>query len=574
MGPGDPRGQLREAVRREPRNPMAWIVLGDAELEAGDAHAGEAACRQALQLAPGHPEALARLGRAQWMQRRHADAVASLRAAAAAAPGHPGIAVWLGHALEDAGEAEAAADAYARAHALAPGEPQLAAYLLAWRRRLCDWRGLDALAGQVRAAVRDGRAAIEPFAFLSEDGTPAEQLRCARLRAEQVSRVIRRLPPAPPRRAAGAIRVGLLSNGFGAHPTGLLTVALLEALRNETALDTHLFALNPDDGSPIRRSLQAATRLHDLAGRNHAQVALAIRDAGIDVLFDLRGWGGGGMPEVLAMRPAPVQVNWLAYPGTSGAPWIDYALADGFVLPAALEPHFSETVVRLPRCFQPSDTRRPLTAPPPREACGLPATGTVFCCFNNSYKLNPASVARALAVLRGVPGSVLWLLSGPGDADRRLRDFARQQGVDPARLVFMPKQPHADYLARLRHADLFLDTAPYNAHTTASDALWAGCPVLTVPGDTFAARVAGSLNHHLGMPAMNVADDAAFVTRAIELGRDAAAMVALRDELARRRGDSGLFDMDAFARDFTAAVRAMADGSARDAPVGEAPEPR
>jgi len=557
MQHADPRQQARLATQRAPHDAMAWIILADAELEAGDAVAGEAACHRALSLRPGHPEALARLGRAQWMLGRRDDAVASLRAAASTAPNHPGIAVWLGHALEDNGEAEAASDAYARAHALAPGEPQLAAYLLAWRRKLCDWRDLDALSAQVRDAVRRGHAAVEPFAFLSEDASAAEQLQCARLRATHIARHVRPLPPPPPR-SAGAIRTGFLSNGFGAHPTGLLTVALFESLVGHADLDIHLFALNRDDGSPIRQRLQAATTLHDISGRNHLQIANAIRDAGIDVLFDLRGWGGGGVPEVLAMRPAPVQVNWLAYPGTSGAPWIDHVLADGFVLPDTLAAHFSEQVVRLPRCFQPSDTSRQLMQPPSRAECGLPAEGVVLCCFNNSYKLNPRSVARLLAVLRGVPGSVLWLLSGPGRADDRLRAAAQAQGIDPQCLVFMRKQPHAEYLARLQHADLFLDTEPYNAHTTASDALWAGCPVLTRPGDTFAARVAGSLNHHLGMQAMNVDTDEAFIARAIELGRDAQALAAVRAELAVRRRDGRLFDMDGFARDFAAAVRAMA----------------
>ena len=174
-------------------------------------------------------------------------------------------------------------------------------------------------------------------------------------------------------------------------------------------------------------------------------------------------------------------------------------------------------------------------------------------------------MARALAVLREVPGSVLWLLSGPGRADERLREFAQGQGVEPQRLVFMPKQPHAEYLARLQHADLFLDTEPYNAHTTASDALWAGCPVLTRPGETFAARVAGSLNHHLGLDAMNVDSDAAFVARAVDLGRDPQALAALRATLMqRRRGTSGLFDMPGFARDFAAAVRTMAHGTGLD----------
>jgi predicted O-linked N-acetylglucosamine transferase (SPINDLY family) len=555
----DPLGAARQAVEREPHNPIAWIVLAEAALDAGDAATGEAAVQRALVLAPGHPEALARLGRAQWMQRRFDEATRSLRAAAAAAPSHPGIALWLGHVLEDSGEAEAAAEAYAHAHALARDEPQLAAHRLAWQRKLCDWRDLDALSAQVREAVHSGKAAVEPFAFLSEDAGPEEQLRCARLRAAPLARAIVAFPPAPPAAPGTPVRLGLLSNGFGAHPTGLLTVAMLEALQDMPGVEAHLFALNADDGSSVRARLEkAAHQWHDVHGLAHARVASRIRAAGIEVLVDLRGWGGGGAPEVLAMRPAPVQVNWLAYPGTSGAPWMDYVIADRFVLPDALAPHFSEYVLRLPRCFQPSDSRRPIAPAPPRESCGLPPKGVVFCCFNNSYKLNPSSIGRALRVLQQVPGSVLWLLSGPGRADERLRAFADAHGVAPERLVFMRKQPHPDYLARLQHADLFLDTHPYNAHTTASDALWAGCPLLTCPGDTFAARVAGSLNHHLGLPAMNVADDAAFVATAAALGNTPEQLASLRAALAERRKVSGVFDMTGFAADFATAVRWMA----------------
>jgi predicted O-linked N-acetylglucosamine transferase (SPINDLY family) len=552
------RQQAREAVSRAPQDAIAWIVLAEAELDAGDVAAGEAAVHRALALRPGHPEALARLGRAQSMRGLRAEAATTLRAAAATAPQHPGIAVWLGHVLEDAGEAEAAAEAYSRAYALAPHEPQIAAYLLAWRRKLCDWRDLDVLSRQVRDAVRTSRAAVEPFAFLSEDASAAEQLQCARLRARMIAAQVRPLPPAPRADASAPVRAGFVSNGFGAHPTGLLTVALFEAL-HDTPVEVHLFALNRDDGSPIRARLQvAAHRWHDVSSQPHAAIAHRIRDAQIDVLFDLRGWGGGGAPEVFAMQPAPVQVNWLAYPGTSGAPWIDYVLADRYVLPDTLTPHFSEAVAWLPRSFQPSDTARELPPAPSRADCSLPDEGAVLCCFNNSYKLNPASVSRALAVLRGVPGSTLWLLSGPGEADARLRAYAQAEGVAPSRLVLMPKQPHAAYLARLRNADLFLDTGPYNAHTTASDALWAGCPVLTRPGATFAARVAGSLNHHLGLDEMNVDDDASFVERAVALGRDRAMLDDVRARLATARSHASLFDMAGFARDFTSVVQTMA----------------
>ncbi|KAA8918350.1 UDP-N-acetylglucosamine-peptide N-acetylglucosaminyltransferase [Xanthomonas sontii] len=551
----DERLQLQAAVRRDPQDFLAWVMLADAELGAGAVAAGEQAAVRALQLRPGHPEALARLGRVRWTQDRHAEAAHALREALRQAPQHPGIAVWLGHALEDNGEAEAAAQAYAHAHALLPQEPSIAAYLLNWRRKLCDWRGLDTLSQQVRSAVQQGHPAIEPFAFLNEDAGADEQLRCARNRAQALARSLAPLPAAQVRRD-GALRIGFLSNGFGAHPTGLLTVALFERLRAHADLQVHLFALNGDDRSALRARLQAAAHAwHDVAGQPHRQIAQRIRDTGIDLLFDLRGWGGGGTPEVLVLRPAPVQVNWLAYPGTSGAPWIDYVVGDAYALPPALAAHYSERVLWLPRAFQPSDDTRVVGTPPTRRDCGLPERGTVFCCFNNSYKLGPRSMARMLEVLRQVPDSVLWLLSGPGQADDRLRAAAAAAGVDPTRLRFMPKLAHPDYLARYGHADLFLDTHPYNAHTTASDALWAGCPVLTCPGSTFAARVAGSLNHQLGLDEMNAANDAAFVATAVRLGRDPVALQALRERLQARRADSGLFDMRGFADDFAALLR-------------------
>lgn len=551
------RQQLQQAITRQPGDFVAWVMLADLELEAGDIAAGEQAARRALQLRPNHPEALARLGRVAWMAGAHADAAKLLGQASALAPEHPGIALWLGHALEDANDAEGASAAYRRAHALMPGEPYIAAQRLAWQRRLCDWQDVDALAAQVRGALVSGQGVVEPFAFLSEDASAAEQLACARARAAAVAASVRPLPPAK-LRERGPLRVGFLSNGFGAHPTGLLTVALLEQMSRDPALQLHLFALNADDGSRIRQRLQAATRLHDMAGLRHADTAARIRAQGIDLLFDLRGWGGGGTPEVLAMRPAPLQLNWLAYPGTSGASWLDAVIADDFTLPSSLEPHYSERVLRLPRAFQPSDNTRVLEPAPDRVACGLPAQGTVFCCFNNSYKLNPRSMGRAFAVLQAVPGSVLWLLSGPGQADARLRSAAQAAGLDPARLVFMAKLPHPQYLARYQLADLFLDTNPYNAHTTASDSLWAGCPVLTCPGATFAARVAGSLNHQLGLEHMNVADDASFVATASALGNDPAALAAVRAELAQARERSGLFDMAAFARDLSALLQQLA----------------
>ncbi|WAC64867.1 tetratricopeptide repeat protein [Pseudoxanthomonas sp. SL93] len=555
--PRSARAQLRQRVQHAPLDFIAWVMLADAELDHGDAEAGLRAAAQALALRAGHPEALARLGRGHWMQGRHAQATDALRQAATQAPQHPGIALWLGHALEDAGEAEAAAQAYEHAYRLLPDEPLFAAHLLNWRRKLCDWRDLERLSAQVRAAVRDGGGVVEPFAFLSEDTRADEQLACARARAQVIARSIAPLPAPAQETGDGTLRFGFLSNGFGAHPTGLLTVAFFEAMRAHAEASVHLFALNADDRSPIRQRLEEATTLHDVAGLSHGEVAQRIREQQIDILYDLRGWGGGGTPEVLARRPAPLQVNWLAYPGTSGAPWMDYVLADRFALPPALVPGYSEQVAWLPGAFQPSDTRRGIGTPPDREDCGLPLSGVVYACFNNSYKLNPGSFTRMLDILKQVEGSVLWLLSGPGLADERLRAAARAQGVDAGRLVFMRKLPHADYLARYRHADLFLDCNPYNAHTTASDALWAGCPVLTRPGETFASRVAGSLNHHLGLDDLNTASDADYVRLAVTLGRDAGARDVLRTRLKLAREHAGLFDMARFATGFLQLARRM-----------------
>ncbi|HLM54069.1 MAG TPA: tetratricopeptide repeat protein [Pseudoxanthomonas sp.] len=554
-GPPDERQRLRHAVAVNPADFIAWVMLSDAELDRGDAHAGLQASMRALQLRPSHPEALARQGRAHWMRGEHALAVSALRSAVAGAPDHPGMALWLAHALEDAGEAEDAALGYQRAYHLMPDEPVCASHLLNWRRRICDWRDLDRLSAEVRRAVASGRPGMEPFGFLSEDAGPDEQLACARLSA-------RRITAAPAAQAeadaqAPVLRMGFLSNGFGSHPTGLLTVALFEAIGRLPEVEAHLFALNRPDHGETGRRLRQAARVHEVAGLAHGAVARRIKERAVQLLFDLRGWGGGGRPEVLAMRPAPVQVNWLAYPGTSGAPWMDFVLADGFVLPDALAAHFSERVMRLPRCFQPSDTARRVEGGVSRGECGLPPDGFVFCCFNNSYKLNPRSFGRMLAALRAVERSVLWLLSGPGRADRRLRMEAERHGVDPQRLVFMAKQPHAAYLQRYRHADLFLDTNPYNAHTTASDALWAGCPVLTLPGATFASRVAGSMNHHLGLHEMNVDSDESFIARATALATDPAELSRVRLRLRQARSEPGLFDMAGFAQDFVDASRAM-----------------
>lgn len=550
------------ASRAAPGHLGAWLNLAAAELALGHAMACERIARMILKQT-AHAQASLLLAQSLGAQGRFDEAVAACLEGERHAPADASLPYQRGQLADELKDPEQAAQAHARALAIDPDLGGALAQLVFTRRQLCDWRDLDALSDRLRTAVAAGAGDVAPFGFLAEPASAAEQLVCARNFAASVQRRVGPLHEGgrsmPPRRGADApLRIGFASNGFGYHPTGLLTVAFFEALCRRP-IELHLFATGEADGSTIQQRLRAAaTHWHELAGSTMAEMAGRMAACKLDLLVDLRVWGGGNISEALARRPAPLQVNWLAYPGTSGAAWIDYVIADREVLPAHLHAAFSEKVAWLPRCFQPSDPGRAVGAPPPRTGCGLPASGVVYACFNNSYKLDARSLGRMFAILRQVPGSVLWLLSGPGDSNRRLAAIAAADGIAANRLVFMAKLPHADYLARYRHADLFLDTATYNAHTTASDAIWAGCPVLTSPGQTFASRVAASLNAHLGMHELNVADDAAFIDFAVRIGHDRAARDALHDRLAAGRTRSGLFDMEAFAGDFLALATRMA----------------
>jgi predicted O-linked N-acetylglucosamine transferase (SPINDLY family) len=563
------------AARAQQDHAAAWLNLAAVELALGESADAERDARHALALEPGHPQGLMLLGNVLAARHRYADAESAYAAGARAAPVDARFPYQAALMAEEQGRLRDAVALHARALSLDPSLDPALSQLVFLKRQLGDWTDLDALSDRLRARVAAGAPGIAPFAFLAEPAGADEQLRCAQRAAaaiEAAAAPLRRtLGWRHEGRAAGPerLRVGFASNGFGNHPTGLLIVAMIEALAEER-IDAVMFATSPDDGSTIRRRLRAASaQWHDADGLAPIALASRMREAKLDLLIDLRGYGGGSVAEALALCPAPVQIGWLAYPGTSGAPWIDYVIADEIVLPANLRAQFSEAVAHLPRCFQPSDTTRAIADPPSREACGLPPEGPVFVSFNNRYKLNPPSMQRMFAVLRAVPEATLWLLAGREGADERLRSAARDAGVAPARLAFMPKLPHAEYLSRYRHADLFLDTTPYNAHTTASDAIWAGCPVLTTAGGTFASRVAASLNAHLGMPELNAADDAAFVETAVRVGRDGAFRAALRARLAERRESSGLFDMRAFARDFALLLQRIAERRRRGLPPAD-----
>lgn len=552
---------LREVIRAAPERIRPRLDLASIELESGALAAAEATVRTAIAMRPVDADAVFVLGTVLSARHQHVAAAAAYTQAVGHAPEH--LRAWfnLGVAHDETRSYAAAANAFARVLELDPTHLAARGNLLFLKRRLADWRELDALSDQVRAAVRAGEHGIEPFGFLAEPATAGEQLACASARAHDAT--LANVSAKNPLRstaaiASAALRVGFVSSGFNQHPTAALVVELIERLRDADVI-TLGFATSPGDGGDLRRRLRRGFHeFRDVSALGMPALARELNASNAEILIDLRGYGGGAVTEAFALRPAPVQVNWLAYPGTSGAAFFDYLIADRFVIPQAARAHYSERITYLPYCFQPSDTTRPIDSPPSRAVCGLPASGLVFASFNNGYKIGPEPFAAWLEILARVPDSCLWMLDSPEpDFSARLREYASAAGIDPRRLRFQRKLPHADYLSRYAHVDLFLDTWPYNAHTTASDALWAGCPLLTWPGETFAARVAGSLLRTLGLKELMVESRSAYVDRAVALAGDPDRLRALRAELARRRNIAPLFDMTRFARDFAVALKHM-----------------
>lgn len=567
-------GHAAACYRIAARAPQAFGArtnLGRCEIRLGQLEDAESSARDLIAENPGLAIAWQLLGEALAAQQRLPEAVEAAKRAAELAEGNAMLVRQWAMLVERAQDLETAVPAFERAWQLDNSDYYSLRALVFYQRSVCKWDGLEALSTRLVQSMDAAQGDVSPFDFLSEPSTAAQQATCARLLAGRIKQMADRQPIkriAPVSCAHGRLRVGFLSHGFGLHPTTILTVAMFEQL-HDSSLEVHLFSTRDDGKDASRRRLAAAAHgFHDVANLSQRDIATRIHATGLEILLDLDGYCRARKPEVFAYRPAPLQVGWLAYPGTTGADFMDYVIADRFVLPEALQLHFSEKAAYLPRCYQCTDPTRVIGLPPAREACGLPEHGIVYACFNASYKLNPRSVTRMLQILAGVPGSVLWLLRGPGHMADRLREVAQSMGVSPSRLVFMDKLPHRAYLARYRHVDLFLDTEDYNAHTTASDALWAGCPVLTRPGETFASRVAGSLNHHLGMPEMNAADDAAFVMKAVRYGRDANYRAAIKAKLLKQRLESGLFDIEGFALDFEALLWRMAEHRR----AGELPE--
>jgi predicted O-linked N-acetylglucosamine transferase (SPINDLY family) len=554
------------------------VALHDAAvrlLQRRDPEGAERLLRRAIAANPAYAPACNSLGMALCDQRRLDEGAGFFRRALELDPAYVLPRINLAQVLVVGNRLEDAVAHYSEVLRHDPENAKARAGRLKPLLDLCDW---ETAAGEVAFLCDRWRrdrddpilAQITPFASLLVPFPPEMRLDIAqRYSARVVEKVAGEAPlrrPAHDERAK--LRIGYASGTFYNHPGAHLAVGLFEA-HDRNRFEVFAYSFGVDDGSAFRRRLTAAfDRFVDVRSEPHRATAQRIADDQIDVLVDLRGHTDGSRPEVFALRPAPIQVCFLGYPGSTGAPFIDYLVADPVVAPRTDWQWFSEKIAWMPASYQVNDASQELAdAAPSRGELGLPEQGFVFCAFNKHYKIEHDVFVLWMKVLAAVPGSVLWLLGGPGE--RRLRQAAARAGIDPQRLIFAGKLPKPAHLARHALADLFLDTYYVNAHATASDALFSGLPVLTCPGPTFAGRVGASLLRAVGLPELVASDLSAYEARAVELARHPQQLAALRAKLAANRLKMPLFDTARFARDLEQAYQRMWEIHRR----GEAPQP-
>jgi predicted O-linked N-acetylglucosamine transferase (SPINDLY family) len=548
----------RRVIELEPSHAAARNNLALILSEAGELRAADVLLRQAVGRWPDYAEGHNNLGALLLDQGRPQEALDALRAALKRAPDYPEAYLNMGNALRELGSLAEAIAAYRRAIELRPTYAEALAQLVYHRARACDWTDAATAEATLLSAVRQNAARIPPFMLMATAASAADQLLCARKWVEHFAVPEQQVfqHHAAPR--AGRLRVGYLSSDFYDHATAYLIAELIER-HDRGRFEIHGYSYGPEQGGEMRaRLVSAFDGFTDIDALAHRDAAARIRADDIDILVDLKGHTHRARPKILAFRPAPVQVNYLGYPGTMGAPFIDYIIADDFIVPRDRQMLFAEKLAYLPDCYQPNDTRREIAAAPSRAECGLPAQGFVFCAFNNSFKITPGFFAIWMRLLQQVPGSVLWVLESNALVRRNLTAAAVTAGVDPGRLVFAPILPHGQHLARHRHADLFLDTLPCNAHTTASDALWAGLPVLTCAGETFAGRVAGSIVRAAGLSELVTNMPRDYEALALKLARDPARLAEFRSRLESARSGLPLFDMAKRTRDLESIYARMA----------------
>jgi len=587
----DALASFDRALATNPSSPDSWNNRGIVLKDLARPEDALESFAQSLRLRPNHAETLINQANTLAALGRAADAIAGYQHALALRP-DAAVLVSLGNLLRGLNRNTEALAAYDRALALMPANAEalqgryvalmtlsrypeaiataeraltldpnanyMLGHLLHAKAYIGDWSDRAELEARLHRGIAEKRKVCSPFELIATDSTAAEQLDAAR------TWVMDLFPPQPgayrhtPGHKRERLRIGYMSGEYRAHATSFLIAELFE-LHDRAQFEIVGISTGVDDGSAMRRRLETAfDEFVEVGTLTDGEAARVVNEKKIDVLVDLNGYFGRARPGILARRPAPIQVNYLGFPGTSGAPYIDYILGDRWVIPPTAQPYYSESVVYLPASYQVNDRQRAI-APrtQSRSEAGLPEGAFVFCCFNSTHKITPTMFRIWMDILREVEASVLWLLGANPAVAGNLRSEAARCGVARDRLVFAPMMALPEHLARHRLADLFLDTLPHNAHTTASDALWAGLPVLTGTGDTFAGRVAGSLLKAVGLADMIVDTRDAYISTAVRLAREPDALRRIRERLAANRMTHPLFDTERFARHIESAYAGM-----------------
>jgi predicted O-linked N-acetylglucosamine transferase (SPINDLY family) len=512
----------------------------------------------ALAINPSYAPAHYNRGNALQALKRHQEAVESFGKAIAVIPGYLDALTNCGYSLHELNRHGEAIANYETVLAVQPEHAMAVSGLTITALSVCDWQRTEGRADLLRARVAAGSWPVPAFTLMAMFNDSA-------LHLKGTTKFIKEKFPAPAALWTGRvwrhekIRVAYLSSDYHRHPVPYLIAQVFE-LHDRSRFEIHGISFGPDDGSDIRtRLVKGFDRFFDARSVADGETARRLNELEIDIAVDLTGLTGDTRPgRVLSYRPAPIQVNYLGYPGPMGADFIDYILADRIVLPFDQQPFFSEKIVHLPDCYQANDSKREIAAHgPSRAESGLPAQGFVFCCFNNNWKITPPMFDIWMRLMRTVDGSVLWLLQHNELSAQNLRKEAAARGVDPARLVFAGRVPLEQHLARHRHADLFLDTLPYNADTTGSDALWVGVPLVTCCGQSFAGRVATSLLTAVGLPELATGNLQEYEALALRLATEPALLQQVRAKLQDNRLKYPLFDSERICRHIESAYTTM-----------------
>ena len=567
----DAESAYRKALNLQPASAEACYNLGLILARSSQWDEASKYCQSAIKLAPDYPEPYGQLSDIYLNQNRTEDALQCLKVGLNKDPRHPELLYNLGFALSVKGDLPAAKTAYIQALAANPDHAAALSALLYVKRQLADWDGIDTLSERLSSGLEAGWRKISPFSYLAEPSSRRQQLHCARLWTEDIQQRLGIESVTAVQREGGTrLTIGYLSADYYRHPTAYLIAGLIEQHDREQ-FKIIAYSNSRDDDCEIRRRLENAfDEFVDIRATSPAKAAERIRSDQVDILVDLKGHTLEAATAVMALRPAPVQVNYLGYPGSMGADYIDYIIGDLLVTPMDEQGDYDEHIVQLPGSYQVNDSMRPLPVQSlGRETFGLPEDGMVFCCFNNSWKITADMFACWMDILKAVPNSVLWLHGR--QALEALRDNLklemRKHGVDSSRLIIAGPKPLDEYLQQFNEADVFLDTLPYNAHTTASDALWMACPVVSLSGDTFPSRVGASLLNAVNLPQLVCNSIEEYKQLAIELGTDDGKLAKLRHHLQTGRDQFPLFDTVNFTRNLERAYVEMIERFDAGAPA-------